>query len=263
MRTAANPTDGVRIAYDMFGEGPPLLLVHGSVLTRSIWRAYGYVRALRDEHRLILVDLRGHGRSDKPHERASYRLERFVGDLQAVLDDLDLARVHCFGYSFGARAALSLAIAAPDRVDTLILGGGSHRHRTGVWDKLFFPGCVEVLETEGWDAFLADWEHVKGGEIDSGTRAVFAANDPKAIVAYFRETEAMPSISDDDLRAVAQRTLLFAGSGDPQRLSDSQDAAALIPDARCHPIEGYDHGTTPAATDEVLALVRPFLHRAS
>lgn len=263
MRTAANPTDGVRIAYDTYGDGPPLLLVHGSVLTHSIWRAYGYVRALRDEYRLILVDLRGHGRSDKPHDRESYRIEPVVADLQAVLDDLDLERVHCFGYSFGARAALALAIDAPDRVNTLILGGGSHRHRTGVWDKLFFPGCVEVLETEGWDAFLADWEQVKGGPIDSGTRAVFAANDPKAIVAYFRETEAMPGVSDDDLRAVVQPTLLFAGSGDPQRLADSQDAAELIPNARCHSIAGYDHGTTLAATDEVLALVRPVLYRAS
>jgi pimeloyl-ACP methyl ester carboxylesterase len=259
MRTAVNPTDGVRISYDTFGAGPPLLLIHGSVLTHSIWRAYGYVRALRSDYRLILVDLRGHGRSDKPHDRDAYRIGLVVEDLQAVLDDLDLARVDCFGYSFGARAALSLALAAPDRVDALVLGGGSHRHRAGVWDKLFFPGCVEVLEAKGWDAFLADWERAKGTPVDSGTRAVLSANDPTAIVAYFRATEAMPGIPDAALTTVSTPALWFAGSGDPGRLADSRDAADLMPRAECHTIEGYDHGTTLAATEQILRLVVPFL----
>ncbi|WP_068274691.1 alpha/beta fold hydrolase [Aldersonia kunmingensis] len=259
MRTAVNPTDGVRISYETFGDGPPLLLVHGSVLTRAIWRAYGYVRALKADYRLILVDLRGHGRSDKPHDRASYRIERVVEDLLAVLDDLELSRADCFGYSFGARAALSLGMAAPDRVDKLVLGGGSHRHRDGVWNKLFFPGCVEVLEAQGWDAFLADWERAKGTPVDSGTRAVLAANDPAAIVAYFRETEAMPGIPDAALSTVSTPALWLAGSNDPGRLADSRDAAGLMPHAECHAIEGYDHGTTLAATEQILDLVRPFL----
>ncbi|MBD0324353.1 MAG: alpha/beta fold hydrolase, partial [Aldersonia sp.] len=190
---------------------------------------------------------------------AAYRIPHVVADVQAVLDDVGVDSARCVGYSFGARAALSFAMAAPKRVDALVLGGGSHRHRTHVWDKLFFPDAVAVLERDGWDGFLAEWEKAKGSEIDSGTRAVFAANDPAAIVAYCRETEAMPGIPDAALRTISTPALWFAGSGDPARLADSRDAAELMPHAECHEIEGYDHGTTLAAREEILGLVRPFL----
>ncbi|HEY5857540.1 MAG TPA: alpha/beta fold hydrolase [Aldersonia sp.] len=259
MPTAHNPTDDVAISYETRGDGRPLMLIHGTALTRAIWRSTGYVRALQDEFCTILVDLRGHGRSDKPHEPEAYAMDHVVGDLVAVLDDLALGHVEVFGYSFGARAALALAIEEPSRVASIVLGGGSHRHRDGVYDKLFFPGCVEVLETEGWDGFLARWEERSRAPLGSATKAVFRANDPAAIVAYFHETEAMPSIDDDVLRGLHLPALLFAGSDDRVRLEDSRAAADLIEGAQFHVVEGGDHGTTLMMRDEVLAFVGPFL----
>jgi len=257
MPTAHNPTDGVPISYETRGDGHPLLLIHGTALTRAIWRSTGYVRALQDEFATILVDLRGHGRSGKPHDPEAYAMDHVVDDLVAVLDDLALGPVQVFGYSFGARAALALAIEEPHRVTSMVLGGGSHRRRDAVYDKLFFPGCVEVLEAEGWDGFLARWE--ERAPLGSATKAVFRANDPAAIVAYFRETEAMPSIDDDVLRGLDVPALLFAGSKDRVRLADSRAAADLIDGAQFHVVEGGDHGTTLAMRDEVLEFVGPFL----
>ena len=60
-------SDGVRVYYEVEGDGPPLLLIHGFGQGGERWRGAGYVEALRDGHRVIVVDLRGHGRSDKPH----------------------------------------------------------------------------------------------------------------------------------------------------------------------------------------------------
>ncbi|MDJ0108539.1 alpha/beta fold hydrolase, partial [Rhodococcus erythropolis] len=71
--------DGARIAYQIVGDGPPLLMVHGTALSRSIWRGFGYVKALQEQYRLILVDMRGHGRSDKPHDSDSYAMDLVVG----------------------------------------------------------------------------------------------------------------------------------------------------------------------------------------
>lgn len=259
MKLATNPVDGVRVAYETYGDGPPLLLVHGSALTHGIWRAFGYVRALRDRYRLILVDLRGHGRSDKPHDESAYAIEHFVGDLRAVLDDLGIDRTHAFGYSFGARAVLSAAIEAPDRFDRLVLGGGSHRHRERVYDKLFFPNAIQVLDRQGWRGFLANWERFTLGPVDSGTRAVLSANDPAAIVAFFRAAQAMSSIPDEQLRGLRNPVLWFAGSKDPERVADSKDAAALMPDARFVLVDGHGHAGALAVSAEVLAFVEPFL----
>ena len=57
---------GVRIYYEVEGQGPPLVLGHGGSYTLEMWREWGYTDGLRDEHQLILLDFRGHGRSDKP-----------------------------------------------------------------------------------------------------------------------------------------------------------------------------------------------------
>ena len=115
------------------------------------------------------------------------------------------------------------------------------------------------MRPRGWDGFLARWEQRSRAPLGSATKAVFRANDPAAIVAYFRATEAMPTIDDDDLSGLRVPALVFAGSDDRVRLADSRDAAALIEGAQFRVVEGGDHGTTLMMRDEVLAFVGPFL----
>ncbi|MHC3370011.1 alpha/beta fold hydrolase [Rhodococcus aetherivorans] len=98
------------IESDAGAGSPSLLLAHGSALSSAIWRGFGYVRPLRERYRLILPDLRGHGRSDKPHVPDAYAMDLIVGDVLAVLDAAGTERVHYLGYSFGARVGLSLAV---------------------------------------------------------------------------------------------------------------------------------------------------------
>ena len=103
MAIALNPHDGVELAYDSVGEGTPLLLVHGSALSKAIWRGFGYSKALRESYRIITMDLRGHGRSGKPLNREDYAMPTLVADVLAVLDAAGVQQAHYGGYSVGAR----------------------------------------------------------------------------------------------------------------------------------------------------------------
>lgn len=117
--------EGVRIHYRIEGEGEPLVLQHGFTDSLETWYELGYVEALKPQHRLILIDARGHGASDKPHQPDAYEWERSVADITTVLDDLRIPRAHYFGYSMGGRIGFAIARYAPERVHSLIIGGGS------------------------------------------------------------------------------------------------------------------------------------------
>jgi pimeloyl-ACP methyl ester carboxylesterase len=89
---------GAKIYYEEEGDGPPLVLLHGLTSnSHATWRDAGYVEALKRDYRLILIDARGHGKSDKPHDRASYVWPTPVNDVVAVLDKLAIPQAHILG----------------------------------------------------------------------------------------------------------------------------------------------------------------------
>jgi pimeloyl-ACP methyl ester carboxylesterase len=249
----------VTIAYREVGDGSPVVLLHPTGLSQAVWRTFGYVAALRGEHRLVLPDFRGHGHSDKPHDPDAYRMGRLVGDIIAVLDALRLDRVSIVGYSLGSRVALTFAATHPDRLDRLVLGGTSSRPLHGAFDELFFPGCVAVLRDEGIAAFIDGWQRQRGTTLDAGSRAAFEANDPQALAAYMTSVDGEPGVPDDDLAQITAPTLTFVGSADDGRLEDSRHVAETIPDCRLLVVDGTDHATTLAATATVLPAVREHL----
>jgi len=67
--------NGIRIHYQVEGEGPPLVLQHGFTSSMRRWYLHGYVDAMKSAYQLVLVDARGHGQSDKPHDPAAYDLD--------------------------------------------------------------------------------------------------------------------------------------------------------------------------------------------
>ena len=76
--------NGTRIHYHVEGEGTPLLLQHGFTSSIKNWYTNGYVEPLKQDYKLILVDARGHGESDKPHDPAQYDLKLRVGLTQVI-----------------------------------------------------------------------------------------------------------------------------------------------------------------------------------
>jgi pimeloyl-ACP methyl ester carboxylesterase len=259
MAYATNPDDGVRVFYEAVGHGTPLVLLHGSATSSLLWRALGYVDALKARYRVVVLDARGHGRSDKPRDEDAYAIERIAADVVAVLDDDGLERVHYAGYSLGGRVALALGFAAPERFRSLVIGAGSHRPQRGALDRILYPGCVETIATEGIEAFLDAWSRHKGGPIPNGLRALFRMNDEAALASYLRRTEEEPGFPETSLARLTMPILLFAGQHDEERLADSAEAGSALPDARLVVIPGEDHQSTLMSRHKVLPPVESFL----
>lgn len=145
-------SDGVRIFYTTVGSGPPMLLCHGTTSTHYNWLGLGYVDALKDDYQLILMDLRGHGESDKPHEAAAYDIVQQARDVVAVLDDLGIDRAHIWGHSAGAGIGFHLGAGFPDRAQTLILWG-FHPYAPSPDDLAFRQSVIATLR-EGVAAWV-------------------------------------------------------------------------------------------------------------
>lgn len=120
---------GFDLAYDDIhpagGAERTILLIHGFTSNRNEgWRRTGWYAAFeRRRVRCVALDLRGHGESAKPHDPEAYGRGAMAGDVLALMDHLNLGRVDLFGYSMGSRVALAAALAAPERVSNLIMGG--------------------------------------------------------------------------------------------------------------------------------------------
>ena len=128
--------DDVRIAYTVCGSGSPLMLVHGGGGSRLDWDVAGYIDRLSGDSKVITVDLRGHGESDKPVDPAAYTMEKMEADLLAVADACGAGSFALWGMSFGSKICRSLAVHS-DRVQRMVLLGAQ-----------FGPGVTGRLRRE-------------------------------------------------------------------------------------------------------------------
>ena len=120
-------SDGVRLHYEIHGpdDGPPIVLVHGFASDYQLnWVGTRWQETLtKAGNRIIGLDCRGHGSSDKPHDPAFYALDVMAADVRRLLDHLDIERANYLGYSMGARTGVQAMIDYPERLDRVILGG--------------------------------------------------------------------------------------------------------------------------------------------
>lgn len=260
MDFAANADDSTRIAYRVTtgsGSASAVVLLHGTALSQATWRGYGYLREFAG-HTVITLDFRGHGRSDKPHAAADYRIERFTGDVIAVLDAAGIERAHLVGYSLGARVGFSLAAQHPSRFPSLTSIAGAPGTGSGVFDRVFFPEAIGTLERGGMAGFVAAWEGRMGHPLDPGTRAAFLANDGLALAAYMRQAEVVPRVTDAEIAALPMPVALIAGTRDPERLRAAEHVHGVLPASRLIVVEGAGHADTPRHP-ETLRGVREFV----
>jgi len=120
----AAASDGVRIAWEEAGEGAPIVLVHGFASDRvQNWRAPGWYQTLTGAgRRVVALDCRGHGESDKPHEAEAYG-DRMVDDVAAVMDAASLSDADVMGYSMGGMLTMGLMMRHPGRVRRAVIAG--------------------------------------------------------------------------------------------------------------------------------------------
>ena len=117
--------EGIEIHYEVTGEGPPVVLLHGFPDTGNLWRHQ--VAALAEAgFQVITPDLRGFGLSDKPTDVDAYNVLSLAGDVVAVLDDAGVERAHVVGHDWGAALSWVMASFLPDRVDHLAVLSVGH-----------------------------------------------------------------------------------------------------------------------------------------
>jgi pimeloyl-ACP methyl ester carboxylesterase len=244
-------TDGVRIRYAVRGQGTPVLLVHGfSANAEVTWGVSGIADSLAPRFTVIMPDLRGHGRSGKPHDPAAYGA-RFVDDLLALLDHLDVRRAHVVGYSMGAFITLRLLTSHPERVMSAVLAGGG-------WRPPGEPPPRQILEwLDGLERAAADGTSITDvlwqphwPEPWPETRAALDANDPRALAAVLRGMGGV-TVTEAALQGNAVPVLAVVGAADSLAANDVARMARVMGNLEITIIPDADH--LSALTDPRLA----------
>ncbi|WGD31537.1 alpha/beta fold hydrolase [Ancylobacter sp. WKF20] len=223
--------DGIDFAYLDEGQGEPILLIHGFASTKEInWVGPGWVTALTGAgRRVIALDNRGHGASGKVYERDAYDPGVMARDALALLDHLAIPRADVMGYSMGGRIGACLALLAPERVRTLILGGiGIHLVEGAglpvtVAEALLAPSLDDVTDPVG-RTFRAFAEQT--------------GSDRQALAACIYGSRR--TLTREEVGRITVPTLIAVGTRD-EVSGAAAPLAALIPGARVADIPGRDH----------------------
>ncbi len=247
---------GVSIHYHVEGDGPPLVLQHGLTNSLKTWYAYGFVEELRKDYRLILVDARGHGRSDKPHDPKDYDLKLRVNDVLAVMDDLGVDKAHYMGYSMGGRIGFGIVMHALDRFHSLIIGGMS----PNTANSDVPPQDRIALLRPGMAHYVADAE-AKEGPMEAGRRERLLDNDPEALIAATTAPRGT-DLLEELLPKLNLPCLLYCGEADGF-FPGAKEASEVRPNAAFASFPGLNHGQTSRAAELVLPHVTKFLKKAS
>jgi pimeloyl-ACP methyl ester carboxylesterase len=230
-------SDGVRIAYidtGAAGRGDPVLLIHGFASSvRDNWQDPGWVDFLaREGFRVVALDCRGHGESEKLYDPAAYGARLMAEDARRLLDHLGIQRADVMGYSMGARITAFLALAHPDRVRSAVfagLGGNMVRPMAGTGP------IAHALEAASID------------EVTNATARTFRAfaektgSDLKALAACIRG--AREPLGRETVATLRCPVLVVTGGKDVIG-GRAEELAALIPGAEALTVPRRDHMRT-------------------
>lgn len=257
--------NGTRIAYEVHGAGEPLVLVHGWSGSRGVWKLQ--LPAFARRYRVIAVDLRGHGDSDKPRGDQHYSIPICAGDLNGLLDGLGIDRAVFMGQSMGTLVCQQLCLAHPERVTALVLAGAlSGSPPAGGIVGPWVERIIEEIQAKGFETYLRTivpfW--FSPGFDPSLIRAATAdcfKTAPHAAMAFCKAVSGFSL--RDRLPEIKAPTLLIVGDQDGRTpLQESEYMNRHIPEAWLRVIKGAGHMANVEKTDEFNRAVLTFLGAA-
>ena len=219
------------IAYLDEGEGDAILLIHGFASNASTnWVGPGWVQLLVDSgYRVIALDNRGHGASQKFYNQDDYLLEKMADDAAALLVHLEIDRSYVMGYSMGARISSTLASRNPGVVRKLVLAGNGYNMIVGGFDS-----------SEIYDGLMADTDEAVETKIGAEFRyfAKATKSDLKALAACIMGGRSY--ISKALFETLKPETMVIVGTEDTVAV-DGEKLAEIIPNGRFEPIPKRNH----------------------
>lgn len=230
--------EGYRIATYTWGDeaDDTVVLVHGfASSTRDNWVATGWVRdLLRAGYRVLGIDQRGHGLSDKPHDSRAYGIRTLVSDIETVLDTYLIDRAFYAGYSLGARVGWDVVQELGGRIERVVLGGvpdGIPLARLDLAQvRAYAENGIEVTDAVT-SSYIRLVERVPG-------------NDVRALLAL---AEAMRAEGDPTVARTPSQPVLFATGSLDAIIEDSRALAAACPQGRFVEIPDRHHFNTPGS----------------
>ena len=241
---------GVKIYYEIIGEGPPVIMIHGFAANiQGNWKDSKWVEVLKNDYQLILVDCRGHGKSDKPKGSNQYG-EKINDDIVKLLDHLSIEKANFFGYSMGARITTDILLENQDLFISAIIGGFPlhySKKRTKFLGKVMMKKWIKGLKK-------ADLNDVKNKNALRFRKVISSYSDSNS-----QDLEALIYVLEGDiqrpdgiiptdprrkkaLKKIHLPVLNIFGSEDSLS-KDKSVLAQLVPGSILIRIEGKDHIT--------------------
>ncbi len=235
--------DGIKIYYEIEGEGPPVVMIHGfSENLEDNWKEKNWVETLKNNYQLILLDCRGHGKSDKPHGD-SYYGQKMMDDIIKLMEHLSIEKANFFGYSMGANITFRLLLTKPEIIISAILGGFvlTLSEKEISKDIEGTKRIIEAFKAESIDQVKKPMARAFRMIAESGDNDLLALAAVQAgWLKDWTETMTSPAQMRESLKKIKVPVMTVVGSTEIFS-GDKTLMAQLVPDA-CHfQIQGKDH----------------------
>jgi len=272
-RSVDTGTIHLTIAEEGVG-GRPLLLVHGFTGAKEDFGDFLVPLAERGWH-VVAPDLRGHGTSDKPTEESAYTLPTFAGDVLALADALGWSRFTLLGHSMGGMIAQQMLLAAPDRIEALILMDTAHGRLEGALDEGMIERAIAFIRANGIEAWKQMMESQadrglstpadlrvraeRPGYVEFGERKLLAVS-PAMVASVLGQFATV----DDRLERLAAHTtptLVIVGEQDKPFIGPSERMADVMPGASLAVIPDGGHSPQFESPDAWWQALSGFLDR--
>lgn len=252
--TTAN---GLDIYYREWGDGRPLILLHGATDTHEFWSPY--IPFFSKRYRVITPDNRGHGRTINPDPNLTYPM--MADDLAGLIQSLNLESPLIFGYSDGGQAALDFAMRYPELSGALVIGGIWYQFSESYQEALRSVGFLsqKVIDYDRYEAQAPeDWEeHLR--KIHHDPRLDY----PRILLSKLAKLWWTPlNYSDEDLQQVSIPTLVIMGENDEMiPWEETRKLTSRIPEAEFGLIPDAAHTEVIVPDGLFLGLVLDFFER--
>lgn len=225
---------GLRLSYldnEQTSDLPPVILLHGFTASAAAnWLDTGWIAALTQlGRRVIAIDARGHGESDKPYDSSYYPSNVMMQDSITLLEQLDIEVADFVGYSMGARMSAFAAITYPDRIRKLVLGGMGIHLKTGIGGSQPIAEALRATDRKN----ITD-RHARRFRL----LAEKSGNDLTALAYCILSSR--QAITAEDLAAITAKTLILVGEADDTG-GNPQDLAPFIANSQAVSVADCNH----------------------